>query len=373
MGPDCKSDACLIHNNFGPKDSTTLTRINDAGFSLSYGSGSVGGWNGRDTIRVAGLETDMVIGIANETSKDFTHFPFDGILGLARGKGFSDNFMSVISTKKLVPSNLFAVSLSRYTEVTNTGTVTFGGIDSTKYVGDISYTAVVADKPNNWAIPMDDMGYGPNQWAGVYKRIAYIDTGTSFAFGPAEDVAAIHHVIPGAQSSDGVTYTVPCDSDKDITVQFSGVTYTISPKDWLSRSSNGLCTSNFYGHEVLAGAWLLGDIFLKNVYSVFDADNARVGFAKKPVAPEVTKTTNSPSTSTVLKVETTVVNGATITIAPPAPTALTPAIGQDGGPGTAVPESQGNAASTSSSPGEQLEGNKLVSIMCIVAVVVMMA
>lgn len=366
MGPDCQSDACMMHNTFGAKDSTTFETTGQE-FSINYGSGKVKGQVSRDTIQLAGLEDKLTFGVATETSKDFTHFPFDGILGLAMGKGSTDNFMAVMSTDKKIEANLFAVSLSRHTEVTNAGSITFGAIDSTKYLGDIVYTAVGADRKGYWAIPMDDMGYDGGQ-AGVHGRFAYIDTGTSFAFGPESDVAALHKLIPGATTKDNVTYSVPCDTDKDITVTFSGVSYTIPPRDWLTGRVN--CTSNFYGHEVMKDSWLLGDVFLKNVYSVFDADNTRIGFAKKPAAPEVAKTTGVSPTATVTSVVTTMVDGTTITISPSVASPVPPAIGQNSA-ATAIPES--TSSSTNNSPGEQLERGTFVTMLCIVGVVVMMA
>lgn len=378
MGPDCESDACKMHNTFGAKDSTTF-ELAGKDFSIQYGSGKVAGQVARDTIQLAGLEDTLSFGVATETSKDFTHFPFDGILGLAINKGSTDNFMAVMSADKKLDSNLFAVSLSRHTEVTNAGSITFGAIDSTKYLGDITYTAVGADKKGYWAIPMDDMGYDGSQ-AGVHGRFAYIDTGTSFAFGPESDVAALHKLIPGATTKDNVTYSVPCDANKDMTITFSGVSYTIPPRDWVSGRVN--CTSNFYGHEVMKDSWLLGDVYLKNVYSVFDADNTRIGFAKKPVAIEVAKTTSLASAATVTSVVTTVVDGATITILPSSPSPVPPAVGlsgSDSAGATAVPEGSGGtsasstSSSSSSSSGGEMERGGFVSMLVVVGVVVMMA
>lgn len=276
MASDCESTACKDHTTWSSSDSTTHSDTG-TGFTIAYGSGSVEGYLAKDSIAIGSVKVTMEFGLANTTSDDFTHFAFDGILGLSMATGASDNFFSTIKADKLLKSNVFSVDLNRNSDGPNTGQLTFGGTDSSKFRGDISYTSVNTDAGGDWAIPLGNVGFDGSK-AGVTTRLAYIDTGTTYAFAPAADVAALHKLIPGAKSSDGVTYTAPCDTGKGITVTFSGVDHEISVKDWLSApSSSGVCTSNIYGREVVSGAWLLGDVFLKNVYAVFDADASRIG------------------------------------------------------------------------------------------------
>ncbi|KAL1847367.1 hypothetical protein Daus18300_013984 [Diaporthe australafricana] len=256
-----------MHSTWAPSDSTTSKAIGD-GFSLNYGTGSVKGALTEDSMSIASVKVTMTLGVANTTSDDFTSFAFDGILGLSMNKGASDNFMGSVKEDKLLKSNVFSVALDRAEDGPNTGELTFGGVDSSKFTGDITYTSVNAAANGDWAIAMDNIGYDGNK-AGVTGRLAYIDTGTTYAFGPPKDVAALHKVIPGASSSDGVTFTAPCDSDKSVTVTFSGVDQKISAKDWLSEpSSSGVCTSNIFGREVVSGAWFLGAVYLKNVLCI---------------------------------------------------------------------------------------------------------
>ncbi|KAK7748060.1 hypothetical protein SLS53_001312 [Cytospora paraplurivora] len=264
-----------MHDTWDPSDSTTYKETTDV-FSIAYGTGDVSGLLAEDTISIASLDVTMTLGVANTTSDDFTNFAFDGILGLAMTTGATDNFMSSVQEGKLLKSNVFTFDLNRADDGPNTGELTFGGIDSSKYTGDITYTSVNSTVGGEWAILVDDMGYNGTN-AGIKERLAYIDTGTTYAFGPSKDVASLHKLIPGAKSSDGVTYTAPCDSGSSMMITFSGVDYEISVKDWLSApSSSGVCTSNVYGEEVVSGAWLVGDVFLKNVYTVFDLDKSRI-------------------------------------------------------------------------------------------------
>lgn len=276
MGSGCSSKACGMHNSFGTSDSDTL-QTTDKTFSIAYGSGKVSGSLVKDTISIAGMSFKYQFGLATTTSDQFVQFAFDGILGLGIKDGANENFLSVMDEANAVDSNIFCVALNRASDGTNEGEISFGSTNEDKFEGEIAYSDL--SHGDDWAINVDEMAYNGKK-AGVGGIVAYIDTGTSFIFGPEDLVKKLHDAIPGSSSSDGTTYSVPCDSDGTLTFTFSGVDYEVSASDWISpKNNNGLCTSNIYGHEVVKGAWLLGDTFLKNVYAVFDKDKRRIGMS----------------------------------------------------------------------------------------------
>ncbi|KAG0652030.1 Aspartic-type endopeptidase ctsD [Hyphodiscus hymeniophilus] len=292
MGPDCTSAPCLNHNSFGAPNSTTFEEVEGSSWSVKYGSGSCSGSYGNDSLSFAGLTLPVTIGIANVTSNDFSNFPMDGILGLSQASEQFPSFTQSLVASKTLKSNLFAMSLNRDSDGPNTGEISFGSPDNTKYTGDIDYSSVSSNANGDWAISMDGIGFNGKD-AGVTGKIAYIDTGTSYIFGPPSEVAQFHAVVPGAASGDDYTYTVPCTTTVPLTFTFSGVTYNVSSEDWVSPMANGVCTSNVFGNDIVAGQWLLGDTFLKNVYTVFDIDGSRVGLALKPASSSVTSATSS--------------------------------------------------------------------------------
>lgn len=361
MGSNCKSTPCTAHRTFSSDDSTSLKTTTQT-FSISYGSGSVAGYLVTDDITVAGFKMPFTFGLANETSDDFNHFPFDGILGLSMSKGATENFVQELVKEDVLDSNLFGVYLSRSVDNDMGGEISFGSVNKDKYTGDISYTSIDSEHNDEWVIPVDDFAYDGHA-AGISSKLAYIDTGTSFAFGPPDDIKALHDQIDGATSDDGVTYTVPCDSDKDLTVKFSGKSYAISAKDWRSSpSSSGICTSNIYGLEVVSGSWLLGDLFLKNVYAVFDIGNKRIGFATRP---KVSSTSPTTSSSTATSTTGTAGSSSSPGVSGHETSTVT---------GTAIADSAHSSVSpTASSPGEQLDTSPMYTIVCIVAVIVALA
>ncbi|KAI0113768.1 aspartic peptidase domain-containing protein [Nemania sp. FL0031] len=313
MGSTCTSKSCLMHNTFGPDDSKTY---NDTGktYSVEYGTGSVRGHVVEDTLSLAGLSVTLSFGVANTTSDQFTQFPFDGILGLATS---SDTWLSAVKDAKLIDSNMFGISLSRSSDGMNDGEIVFGALDPSKYTGNITYSSVKSNSA--WTIPMDDITIS-GEPAGLTGRSAYIDTGTSFVFGPPDDVEAMYKLIPGSSTTDGTTYTIPCDTDSQVAFTFSGQSWNVSSKDFVGApDSDGNCAGNIYGVEYVPGGWLLGDVFLKNVYSVFDVDNGRIGFAAKSV-PKATEPTVTTTTTPTATVASSVVTGSVSTSAVPTDT-----------------------------------------------------
>ncbi|KAI0163039.1 aspartic peptidase domain-containing protein [Pestalotiopsis sp. NC0098] len=370
MSSDCKSDPCEKHNTYGSEDSKTLTDTGKT-FSVEYGSGEVSGHYVDDTMKVAGLSIQYEFGLANVTSSQFSSFPFEGILGLARNTG---NFNDALKKAKVVDANIFAVSLSRASDGTNDGEISFGAVDTGKYTGDITYTTTTDDV--SWSIIMDDVTIDGNS-AGVKGKTAYIDTGTTYAFAPPDDVEAIYKLIPDSKSTDGVTYTFPCDSTAELALTFSGTSFAVSAKDFIGASgSDNQCTGNLFGMEVVEGAWLLGGMFLKNVYSVFDIDGKRVGFASKSAGSGTT--TASASTSTTVSTIVTENGATTLTTITSSSTATGgPSMGFTGGrdgSSTADTTTTGTASTStptgSTSSGEQSQVHGLyVSISCIISII----
>jgi hypothetical protein len=340
MGSGCSSVACATHDSFGPDDSSTYVDTGSE-YSVRYGTGDVSGHMVTDSLAIADLRVTTDFGVANQTSDEFGRFPFDGILGLSVSP---DSFMTAVGDTGLLEANVFGISVARAGDGTNDGEIVFGRPNEDRFEGEISYTAVTSS--DSWAIAMDDVTVG-GEPAGITGRTAYIDTGTTFAFGPPDQIASLFAMVPGASSADRMTYTIPCDSDVPVAFVFSGVNWTISSQDLISApNAEGDCTANLFGVEVVRGAWLLGDVFLKNVYTVFDVDESRIGFASKATPTSTGSTSSSPTATTSTENSTgSNVVSPTSTGAPGMGLGVTPA--EEGAPtptGTAPTETQVGAS-----------------------------
>lgn len=279
MGSDCTSRACNAHNTFGQANSGTL-QITNTPWDVTYGTGKVSGVVVNDTVSLAGYTLPIAFGSASETSDDFLTYPMDGILGLGRPKS---NVMGVptvieaLESAQLLKAKLLGINLQRNADGATDGEVKFGAVDSSKFTGDLSYTTSVSHD-GLWEVPVDDAGVD-NVGCKFSGKTAIIDTGTSFVLMPPDDAQKLLTQIPKSQQN-GESFNIPCSSTVAVQFTFSGVTYNVSAKDYLGKTIDGgnMCASNIIGRQTFgANQWLMGDAFLKNVYTVFDFDKDRIG------------------------------------------------------------------------------------------------
>ncbi|KIW18614.1 hypothetical protein PV08_02903 [Exophiala spinifera] len=305
MGSDCDSSACKIHNTFGSQDSTSLHKTSQT-WSLAYGTGEVTGVVANDTVSFANYTLHMGFGLASTASDDFNSYPMDGILGLGRPSSDAlgtPTLMEVLDQQGNLSNNIIGVHLQRASDGTKDGQITFGGVDHSKFSGKLGYTKVTNDA--SWEIPADDAGVD-SKAVGFTGKSAILDTGTSYILMPPSDAQKLHSLIPGT-TQNGEIFVVPCSSNANLYFTFSGVRYTVSPKDYVGQNLGNGCQSKVIGHQAFGpDEWILGAVFLKNVYTVFDFDNNQIGLGIQSTIESnstgntisTTSTTSSSSTNT---------------------------------------------------------------------------
>ena len=233
------------------------------------------------------MSVPLSFGAASITSNDFLTYPMDGILGLGRSASNTMEYptaMQAIHATGSLDYNMFGVHLQRNSDGSTDGELNFGAPDSSKYTGELSYTDTDPEG-GLWEIPLDDASFDskPYKFGG---KSAILDTGTSFILIPPDDAQRLHAQIPQSEQ-DGETFNIPCSTNIPLQIIISNATYNISTDDYVGNpvKEPNLCASNIIGRQTFGpDQWLLGDVFLKNVYTVFDFDKNRIGkFFFEPV------------------------------------------------------------------------------------------
>ncbi|KAG9077974.1 Type I transmembrane sorting receptor [Ceratobasidium sp. UAMH 11750] len=278
QGPGCKDKA-----RYTPSSSSSAARIvSEKEFSISYGDGStVSGPIYLDTVSAGGLSaTRQIFSAVTNESSIFAQDPSDGIMGL----GFSSisymgapTFFENLVSQKVVNSAVFSMYLA-----SNGSELYLGGTNSALYTGDITYSALTSK--TYWLTNGESSVNGKV----AYKGGMIIDSGTTLMVGEANSVKAWWQTVQGAKpcttcGGEGY-YTFPCSSPPKVAFSFGGASYDLKSDFFNIGSadpSGQACVGALAGSSgVPENVWVVGDVFMRNVYTVFDQGNARVGFAK---------------------------------------------------------------------------------------------
>ncbi|THH26754.1 hypothetical protein EUX98_g7441 [Antrodiella citrinella] len=284
----CTSSDCLCHRSYDASASSTSVNRN-LKFRES-GSEAITGNVYADLVTVpatATLTATQNVGVLDSYPLSFGAYTtsVDGNLGMAFQSISAYNKLSFpqsLVAQRVITSPVFAFRLT-----TENGEVTLGGTDSAAYTGAITYVPVT--NKSFWQINIDSIQ--ANGRTTVVSRVpAIIDTASALIMGDWANVVRLYATIPGSKMISYGRYTVPCNSIPTITLTIGGTVFPINPALFnqgpVSEGSDQ-CVGGIVAiprATTSSGSpgqpyWSIGDIFLQNVYSVFDLGQNRVGFA----------------------------------------------------------------------------------------------
>ncbi|XP_071894721.1 pepsin A isoform X3 [Anas platyrhynchos] len=278
---DCSSPACVGHERFDPRLSATHQATGQP-VSIQYGTGSMSGVLAYDTVRVGNIQiSNQAISLSKKEPGSFlTHHAFDGILGLAFPSIASSGTVPVFDnmmSQGLVAEDLFSIYLS---SKSRTGSfVMLGGMDSSCFSGRLRWIPLSAE--TYWQIAVDRIIMRGRVVACPRGCQAVVDSGTMLLAGPPRDIATIQRHIGASEYPSG-QYKISCRAKKslpDIVFVIGGTKFPVPAKTYIQQIYLGYCKSGFESITVPTELWILGQVFLRQYYSVFDRAHHRVGLA----------------------------------------------------------------------------------------------
>jgi len=272
------------HAQFDPQASSTF-QPNGTAFSIRYGTGSMKGFVVHDVITMGPLKTDVDFACAtNEPGRTFQAAKFDGLLGLAWPTISVDGVVPVMQAlykAGQLDQPVFAFYLND--DDNKKGELTLGAIDSTKKTGDIHWIPVISD--TYWTVELGGMTVNGKSVTKV--RNAIVDSGTSLIVGPKLEVKALAEMA-GATEVQAGEYSVDCsqtlpdisvkvgsgDNEYDFVITGEALKIKICVAKVICQ-----CLFGVAGMDLPEPLWILGDVVMREHYTVFDFGQNRVGFA----------------------------------------------------------------------------------------------
>jgi cathepsin D len=289
----CSDLGCVNHKQFESEESSSYT---ETGFDIAveFGTGQLQGIFGQDTVFIGGIQVDKqdFALITAEQGQVFVMSKFDGIVGLAFPQMAAYNFNPIFENIKAqgrLKRNIFSFYYDRE-DGSDSSRLVIGGVDKDVIGSDVKYYDVVDQY--YWTIQADNILIN-NEDVGLCNGGCRViaDTGTTLITGPSGDLDQLLGMLEVDDTCSNMM-DLP-----EITFVIGGDKYPLTPSDYIMvierDGTEDLYAQNQDRMQSCAGAfmpldipdpqgpaWILGDVFLSKYYTVFDTDNARVGFAK---------------------------------------------------------------------------------------------
>ena len=286
----CTSPACSMHEGYDHTKSSTYEKMGDE-VSVRFGTGSIEGFMSKDTFHLGPLEIHgQAFGeITVEDGDVFATTKFAGIAGLAfpalsayGNVPFFDNIMK----QGLLGVNMFAFYYSKLPR--QESALFFGGPDPEFYEGEITWMPVM--RQFYWEIRLQDIVVGDEHLNLCTPGAEYttddqgckivFDTGTSLIAGPSDAVMNIMNKLNVQDHCNDISQL------PDLTMMFGGTEFILHPEDYVLSGEDveygESCKLGFMPLDVPAPRgplWILGDVFMRKFYTVFDRAEERVGIA----------------------------------------------------------------------------------------------
>jgi len=289
-------EPCAIRRKF---DSSVSSSYKEDGSKLTllYGSGSGEGFMGQDTVTFSGLSvakqpfgqiTALGPRFAEPRGQKESHF--EGILGLgypSLAKNQANPPLFSMMANNQLDEPVFGVYMTKTKQQgANGGKMTLGGYDKNLIDGEITYHDLT--RQAYWQVKMDGVKVGDTilKRKGGYQVIS--DTGTSLIVGPRKEIMALGQALGAQFIQKAGLFVASCKKAPtmpDIVFTFDGIDYHVDSESYLLNLNDpdepdvclvGLQMSNNEGDI----DWILGDVFIRDVYQIYDMGKNRIGFAK---------------------------------------------------------------------------------------------
>ncbi|XP_057583145.1 pregnancy-associated glycoprotein 2-like [Hippopotamus amphibius kiboko] len=276
----CSSPSCRKRKFFDSQLSATYRSL-DLKLNLKYRSGKMVALLGYDTVRIGNLVILGQIFGLSVTQIGMESETFDGVLGLgypSLAPGTTPIFEN-LKTRGIISQPVFAFYLTMGKK--NGSVVMFGGVDHSYHKGQIKW--IPLSQTHYWQVTMNRITMDGVAVGCFHGCQAILDTGTVFLLGPTIHVTTIQKLINAR--SVRKKYVVPCRKVKSlpsIIFTINGNHYPVPAQAYTWKAPQKTCLSMFEGGtEELkqSETWILGEVFLRVYFSVYDQGNNRIGLA----------------------------------------------------------------------------------------------
>ncbi|CCW69012.1 unnamed protein product [Phytomonas sp. Hart1] len=252
-------------------------------FSSNYLNGRVKGVFVKDKIRLGSFSTDQTFAKVDDVSglgDVYGNAIWDGVVGMAFASLASYDIKPTLFSLADNNNDLakqFAFYLPKRSGFY--GELVLGGYNPNYFKGKLVPVALTSN--THWAVDITSAKIGKT--ISNNKMTAIIDSGTSAILAPVNAFNKIVKITDATKLK--FDYIVNCNnvpSLPNLELEIGGKQWIFTSMDYIIKDSNGECVLGIKLRNAKfpdKNTWILGNVFLRHVYTVFDADKPKVSFA----------------------------------------------------------------------------------------------
>ena len=310
----CKSGGCTKYGAYNSGASSTYRSLS-SDFNMPLSDGTVSGnWItetltlGNTGVTISGQQ----MGLALTTASDRGFIGLGYPASTTKGNGSYPTLLDQMVSQGRIKSP--AYSLYMNAQRSKSGTILFGGVDTTKFSGQLVKLDVVRPTGNpstitQPSITLTGLSYGNQALSSGTNYTIIISPETSFTYLPRPLITALAVAVNATFVSQYGMYTLPCPSTTDprfITFTFSSAKIMVPIRELAFK--DGVSGPCYLGVNQTRPGYpnFLGVSFLRSAYVVFDLARNTISLAQAVVnatsAANVLEIDDSPSPAAVTAV-----------------------------------------------------------------------
>ncbi|PNY24694.1 aspartic-type endopeptidase opsB [Tolypocladium capitatum] len=293
------SQPCVSSGTYTANESSTYEYVGSY-FNISYvdGSGAAGDYV-TDTLHVDGHDfAGFQFGIGYDSSSPQSvlgiGYPVNEVQVARSGLKAYQNMPARMAADGVIASSAYSLWLNDLDA--NTGSILFGGVDASRYSGDLVSVPIqqVGGTFLEFFITMTGLDMGSVAVAQGMALAVLLDSGSSLTYLPNDLTESVYDAVNASyQEVDGVAF-VPCslrDSDATMSFRFSSpAAVEVLVRDMILdlddatgkalTFDNGVQACLFGISPAGTSTSVLGDTFLRSAYVVYDMANNEIALAQ---------------------------------------------------------------------------------------------
>ena len=267
--------------------------------AVTYGKGEIEGESHLENIRLGQLEAVNQSFLLVYEVRDFQNHEFDGVCGLGfrplEGGGISllENLKAQGKINKKMFSFFLHNEIKSHSDDENAlkSELIIGGYDQRYIDGKINYFKVT--NKSHWTIDIAKSFVG-DRILNKEPQQAIVDSGTSLILMPKREFKDIMKYLRNTLKkicvSQGMLVICACPDGNFhdfpvIRIEAEGkMNLTIQPDSYIRREKHrcSLLIGINGEDDIDTGSWILGDVFMRQFYTIFDLEQKQIGIAKLP-------------------------------------------------------------------------------------------